>query len=31
LDADQTLDDVFLDVTGRQRERQAGEVQEVTG
>ncbi len=31
LDADPTLDDVFLDVTGRQRERQAGEVQEVTG
>jgi ABC-2 type transport system ATP-binding protein len=29
LDADPTLDDVFLDVTGRQRERQAGEVSEV--
>ena len=29
LDADPTLDDVFLDVTGRQRERRAGEVSEV--
>ena len=29
LEADPTLDDVFLDVTGRQRERQAGEVSEV--
>ncbi len=29
LDADPTLDDVFFDVTGRQRERQAGEVREV--
>ena len=30
LDADPTLDDVFLDATGRTRERAAGEVQEVT-
>jgi ABC-2 type transport system ATP-binding protein len=29
LDAEPTLDDVFLDVTGRVRERQAGEVKEV--
>jgi ABC-2 type transport system ATP-binding protein len=29
LEADPSLDDVFLDVTGRQRERQAGEVSEV--
>ena len=29
LDTDPTLDDVFLDVTGRTRERGAGEVQEV--
>jgi ABC-2 type transport system ATP-binding protein len=29
LDSDPTLDDVFLDVTGRQRERRAGEVSEV--
>lgn len=29
LDAEPTLDDVFLDVTGRLRERGAGEVQEV--
>ncbi len=29
LDSDPTLDDVFLDVTGRTRTRQAGEVQEV--
>ena len=29
LDADPTLDDVFLDATGRTRERAAGEVQEV--
>ncbi len=29
LDADPTLDDVFLDATGRTRERVAGEVQEV--
>jgi ABC-2 type transport system ATP-binding protein len=29
LDADPTLDDVFLDVTGRVRERVAGEVKEV--
>src|SRR6478735_10518009 len=29
LDADPTLDDVFLDVTGRVRERAAGEVKEV--
>jgi ABC-2 type transport system ATP-binding protein len=29
LDADPTLDDVFLDVTGRVRERLAGEVQEL--
>lgn len=28
-DAEPTLDDVFLDVTGRTRERAAGEVQEV--
>ena len=26
---DPTLDDVFLDATGRTREREAGEVQEV--
>ncbi len=31
LDADPTLDDVFLDATGRTRERGAGDVQEVTG
>jgi ABC-2 type transport system ATP-binding protein len=31
LDGDPTLDDVFLDVTGRTRERLAGEVQEVHG
>jgi ABC-2 type transport system ATP-binding protein len=30
LDADPSLDDVFLDATGRTRERVAGEVQEVT-
>ena len=30
LDADPTLDDVFLDATGRTRDRAAGEVQEVT-
>ena len=30
LDAEPTLDDVFLDATGRTRERAAGEVQEVT-
>jgi ABC-2 type transport system ATP-binding protein len=29
LDSDPTLDDVFLDVTGRDRQRQAGEVSEV--
>lgn len=29
LDQDPTLDDVFLDATGRTRERQAGDVQEV--
>jgi ABC-2 type transport system ATP-binding protein len=29
LSSDPTLDDVFLDVTGRTRERAAGEVQEV--
>ena len=29
-DADPTLDDVFLDATGRTRARAAGEVQEVT-
>jgi ABC-2 type transport system ATP-binding protein len=29
-DAEPTLDDVFLDATGRTRERAAGEVQEVT-
>jgi ABC-2 type transport system ATP-binding protein len=29
LDADPTLDEVFLDATGRKRERVAGEVQEV--
>lgn len=29
LDSDPTLDDVFLDATGRTRERSAGEVQEV--
>jgi ABC-2 type transport system ATP-binding protein len=29
LDSDPTLDDVFLDVTGRRRERGAGEVSEV--
>jgi ABC-2 type transport system ATP-binding protein len=31
LDSDPTLDDVFLDATGRTRERAAGEVQEVHG
>jgi ABC-2 type transport system ATP-binding protein len=31
LTTDPTLDDVFLDVTGRTRERVAGEVQEVQG
>jgi ABC-2 type transport system ATP-binding protein len=31
LDVDPTLDDVFLDVTGRTRERVAGDVQEVQG
>jgi ABC-2 type transport system ATP-binding protein len=30
LDEDPTLDEVFLDATGRTRERQAGEVQEVS-
>ena len=30
LDADPSLDDVFLDATGRTRDRAAGEVQEVT-
>jgi ABC-2 type transport system ATP-binding protein len=30
LDADPTLDDVFLDATGRTRERGEGDVQEVT-
>ena len=30
LDRDPTLDEVFLDATGRSRERSAGEVQEVT-
>jgi ABC-2 type transport system ATP-binding protein len=30
LDSDPTLDEVFLDATGRTRERQAGEVREVT-
>jgi ABC-2 type transport system ATP-binding protein len=30
LDSDPTLDEVFLDATGRTRERLAGEVQEVT-
>jgi ABC-2 type transport system ATP-binding protein len=30
LTADPTLDDVFLDATGRTRSRGAGEVQEVT-
>src|SRR3954447_17547546 len=30
LDADPSLDDVFLDATGRTRQRVAGEVQEVT-
>jgi ABC-2 type transport system ATP-binding protein len=30
LDTDPTLDEVFLDATGRTRERAAGEVQEVT-
>src|SRR5436190_12605662 len=30
LDRDPTLDDVFLDATGRKRERVAGEVQEVS-
>ena len=30
LDAEPTLDDVFLDATGRTRTRVAGEVQEVT-
>jgi ABC-2 type transport system ATP-binding protein len=31
LDVDPTLDEVFLDATGRTRERRAGEVQEVAG
>jgi ABC-2 type transport system ATP-binding protein len=31
LDTEPTLDDVFLDVTGRARERAAGEVREVQG
>jgi len=31
LDAEPTLDEVFLDATGRTRERRAGEVQEVSG
>ena len=31
LDSDPTLDEVFLDATGRTRERKAGEVQEVAG
>ena len=31
LDADPSLDEVFLDATGRTRERVAGEVQEVAG
>jgi ABC-2 type transport system ATP-binding protein len=31
LDRDPTLDDVFLDATGRTRERRAGDVQEVKG
>jgi ABC-2 type transport system ATP-binding protein len=31
LDSDPSLDDVFLDATGRTRERVAGEVQEVPG
>jgi ABC-2 type transport system ATP-binding protein len=31
LDTDPTLDEVFLDATGRTRERKAGEVQEVAG
>jgi ABC-2 type transport system ATP-binding protein len=31
LDVEPTLDDVFLDVTGRTRERVAGDVQEVQG
>ena len=30
LDREPTLDDVFLDATGRKRERVAGEVQEVS-
>ena len=30
LDSDPTLDDVFLDATGRTRDRAAGDVQEVT-
>jgi len=30
LDGDPTLDDVFLDATGRSRSRVAGDVQEVT-
>ena len=30
LDADPTLDDVFLDATGRSRSRVAGDVQEVS-
>ena len=30
LDGEPTLDDVFLDATGRTRDRVAGEVQEVT-
>lgn len=30
LDADPTLDDVFLDATGRSRDRAAGEVREVS-
>jgi ABC-2 type transport system ATP-binding protein len=31
LDAEPTLDEVFLDATGRTRQRRAGEVQEVSG
>ena len=30
LDTDPTLDDVFLDATGRSRDRAAGEVREVS-
>ncbi|HZO05451.1 MAG TPA: hypothetical protein VFB52_03630, partial [Solirubrobacterales bacterium] len=30
LDSDPTLDDVFLDATGRSRDRVAGDVQEVS-